>query len=309
MFSLILLILFIVPNKFSIVADILENSPLFKYSLQNLVPGWTFLSRDKDVSDAEWSSWKFYIQTSWFYLMFQFLVSELLRKIKPSLVKYWYILSSLIFVTVFMSWSQMLVIISQPIIYSIIIIVLGGKRISIWITSIALLSTYNSLKYKHYFWQFLDHGNLHDEEVYLLLFAVAWIELRCISFCLDFVETIERNEKNQIKSKTKSQIQLPSQLNIIVDMFSYVLYLPLLYVGPIMLYEDFESSFKHENQVKLIPRLKRFAVDMTLFLFYTFLMDLSLHYMYFYAMQENMEVSNIITKNYGQRKIDCYKID
>ncbi|KOB69107.1 putative skinny hedgehog/sightless/rasp [Operophtera brumata] len=268
--------LFIVQN------DLLKN-PYLKLSLKDLVPGWSFLSRDKDVSDVEWSSWKFYIQTSWVYMIFQFLVTELLRKAWPSIIRYWFILSSLIFVILYMGLNQMLTIITQPIIFSIIML-LGGKRISIWLTSITLLLCYNSLKNIYFFWQFLDHGNLQDEEVYLLLFALAWLELRCVSFSIDHVERVEK-----LQNKKDEVIVLPSKLETVVNMFSYVLYLPLLYVGPIMLYEDFESSFHVDNQAKLIPRLKRFVVDMVLFLIYTFLMDLALHFMYFYAMQENME--------------------
>lgn len=217
-------------------------------------------------------------------MILQFFVSELLRKSWPFLLKFWFILSTLIFVSLYMGLGQMVMIITQPIIFYIILL-LGGKRITIWVTSIILLVSYNSLKYKYYFWQLLDHGNLQDEEVYLLLFAIAWIELRCISFSIDHVEKMEKAQNNKDKNK-----ELISKLENIVNMFSYVLYLPLLYVGPIMLYEDFENSFKAENQAKLIPRLKRFAVDMILFLIYTFLMDLAFHFMYFHAMQENMEV-------------------
>lgn len=227
------------------------------------------------------------------------------------MLKYWYISSSIIFVSLYMGSSQMLIIIAQPIIFSIIIL-LGGKTMSIWLTSIILLLSYNSLKYKHYFWQFLDHGNLRDEEVYLLLFAVAWVELRCISFSIDYVEKVERDKNCKDKNNLPSK---PSNLQTFVNMICYVLYLPLLYVGPIMLYEDFEESFHADNQAKLIPRLKRFAVDMILFLIYTFFMDLSFHYMYFYAMQGNMEVriryfciylSIIFSLSFIDTKISCY---
>lgn len=231
------------------------------------------------MSDIEWSSWKYFLQTSWVYLIFQFIVSETLRNTFSSFLKCWYIISSIIFVTVFMGHKQMIIILTQPVIYAAILFC-GGKKLSIWITSILLLFSYNSLKYKYYFWSILDHEDIQDEEVYLILFSVAWIELRCISFSLDFVE---RKDGKSLK------------LSDLINMFSYILYLPLLYTGPIILFEEFESSFitKREN---LLTRLRNFIYDMFFFQLYSLILDFVFHFIYFFAMQSKMEVCNIYNR-------------
>ncbi|CAH0727358.1 unnamed protein product, partial [Brenthis ino] len=72
-------------------------------------------------------------------------------------------------------------------------------------------------------------------------------------------------------------------------MLSYTLYLPLLYTGPVVLYEEFEKSFKTKRE-NLITRLKKFAIDMTFFQLYIFILDFVFHYIYFFAMQNNMEL-------------------
>lgn len=167
----------------------------------------------------------------------------------------------------------MLIILAQPVIYTLILLC-GGRKLSIWITSMLLILSYNSLKYKYYFWNFLDHKDMQDEEVYLLLFCVAWIELRCISFSLDF---LDKRGGNVLKSPD------------IVSMLSYTLYLPLLYTGPVVLYEEFEKSFKTKRE-NLVTRLKKFAIDIAFFQLYTFILDFVFHYIYFFAMQNNMEV-------------------
>ncbi|XP_045448569.1 protein-cysteine N-palmitoyltransferase Rasp [Melitaea cinxia] len=253
--------------------DIVEKEEKVVFSLSDLQQGWSLLSRYKDGSDIEWSSWKYFLQTSWPYLIFQFVISEVIREAYISVLKYWYILSSIIFVTIYMGYKQLLIIFAQPVIYALILL-FGGKKLSIWITSVILLLSYNSLKYKYYFWSFLDHDDMYDEEVYLILFSVAWIELRCISYSLDYID-----------SKNARLLKFDD----IVKMFSYILYLPLLYMGPIILYDEFEKSFT-TNREKLKTRIKRFAIDIVLFQLYTCVLDLSLHYIYFFAMQNNMEL-------------------
>ncbi|XP_045778550.1 protein-cysteine N-palmitoyltransferase Rasp [Maniola jurtina] len=257
---------------FEAQSDILRNNQDI-HTLTDLQDGWRFTGRFKDVSDIEWSSWKYFLQTSWVYLIFQYIVSEFLRNTFSSILKYWYIVSSVVFVTIFMGYKQMIIIFTQPVIYAMILFI-GGKKLSIWITSILLLFSYNSLKYKYYFWSFLDYKDMQDEEVYLILFSVAWIELRCISYCLDFVE---RKDGKSLK------------LDEIINMFSYILYLPLLYMGPIILYEEFENSFvtRREN---LPSRIRRFICDMFFFQLYSLILDYVFHYIYFFAMQSNMEL-------------------
>ncbi|XP_041975324.1 protein-cysteine N-palmitoyltransferase Rasp [Aricia agestis] len=253
--------------------DILQRNKESLPQLNDLKPGWGFTSRLKDVSDIEWSSWKYFIQTFWYHLIIQFTISEIIRILYCKLLKYWYIASTVIFIFLNMGVKQMLVIVVQPVFF-LIVIYYGGKKLSIWIVSMILLLTYNSLKDVSFFWDFLDPNNANNEEVYLTLFSIAWIQLRCISYSLDY---IENRENEQITR------------NSILNMFTYILYLPLLYTGPIVLYEEFEKSFTAKPEY-LLTRLKRFIGDMILYLFYTFILDLLFHYIYFFAMQSDIEM-------------------
>uniref|UniRef100_A0A2A4JTP1 Protein-cysteine N-palmitoyltransferase Rasp n=1 Tax=Heliothis virescens TaxID=7102 RepID=A0A2A4JTP1_HELVI len=263
--------------------EIIDSNPELRYELGDLNPGWRLISRQKDESDVEWSTWKYLIQTSWFYLLLQFFVSEIIRRTNAALVKYWYSLSSIIFIVKYMGVRQLIIILAQPVIFSAIIFS-GGKKISIWLTSILLLAGYNSLKYKYFFWHFLDTENLEDEEVFVMLYAIAWVELRCISFCLDYVDKKEK----YLQAKDKSKEVGTTRSEDLINMFSYVLYLPLLFVGPIILYEEFEKSF-HVSNKGLHTRLKSFTLDMIRFLIYSILLEVAFHYVYFFAMQSQIE--------------------
>lgn len=267
-----------------------DNDPGLIYLFRDLKPGWKFIGRYKDFSDIEWMTWKYLFQTSFLYLIIQFIISESIRRTFPKLIKHWYITSSMLYIVLNTGIKSLLLVLIQPIIYYIIIL-LGGKRILIWILSIILLASFNSLKNKYYFWEFLDYRNIKDEEGYLLLFCLAWVELRCISFSLDYIENAERNVNNGEQKQTHKL-----KFDKIIDMMSYVLYLPLLYVGPVMLYENFEKSFTVPSK-KLSTRVKTFLIDMILYQIYTFIIDLSLHFVYFYAMATDIEVR---TKEYSK---------
>ncbi|VVC98545.1 unnamed protein product, partial [Leptidea sinapis] len=252
--------------------DIIQNNRLQFSNLKDLQPGWKFLSRYRDVSDIEWSSWKYFIETTWCYFIIQYILSEIIREKFPEYLKYWYIVSSCTFVCKYTGYKHLVTILMQPTIYAAVI-KFGGKKISIWIISIILLVTYNSLKYNFYFWSFLEHDDMQDEEVYLLLFCVAWTELRCISYSIDFVEN-----KDEMYLKSKD----------IINMISYILYLPMLYTGPVILYEDFEKSFT--RVYKFDAKIRRFFYDIFIFFTYTLILDYIFHYIYFYAMQSDMEL-------------------
>ncbi|KAH9641788.1 hypothetical protein HF086_003914 [Spodoptera exigua] len=264
--------------------EILESNPDLHYELRDLIPGWGFLSRFKDEADVEWSTWKYHVQNSWLYMLFQFVISETIRRFNVHLLKYWYILSSIIFITSFMGFKQLVVIFAQPVIFSAIVFS-GGGKISIWLTSIFLLALYNSMKYKYFFWYFLDTDHLKDEEVFVILYGIAWVELRCISFCLDYVD---RKEKLANQAQEKEKLKEASVFEELINMFSYILYLPLLFVGPLILYEEFEKSFCVRNE-KLTMRLKCFILEMLRFQIYTIILELAFHFVYFYAMQSQIE--------------------
>lgn len=257
------------------ISDIVNaNSEYIPY-LRDLQPGWKILNRQKDVSDTEWISFKYYFYTSWSYLLIQFVVTELIRRFKSSLIKPWYIISSILYVSLYMCVKQLLFIFLQPVLYCTIIFC-GGKKGTLWITSILLLGSYNTLKFKYFFWYLLDGEDLEDEEVYLLMGCIAWIELRCISFCIDYIDN--KDSKNIPKAQS------------FLNMLSYVLYLPVLYCGPVILYKDFEKSFSSPAE-PLLDRIRRFACDISLFLLYFFAMELALHFIHFHALQERIEVS------------------
>lgn len=60
----------------------------------------------------------------------------------------------------------------------------------------------------------------------------AWIQLRCISSCLDMIDC-----KPWTNTLLKSDPSPP-----LLRHLSYVFYLPLMFLGPFVLYREFENS-------------------------------------------------------------------
>lgn len=60
----------------------------------------------------------------------------------------------------------------------------------------------------------------------------AWIQLRCISSCLDMIDC---------KPWTETLLQSDPSPPLLRHL-SYVFYLPLMFLGPFVLYRDFEHS-------------------------------------------------------------------
>lgn len=273
---------------FLFISELLEDFPEDKWSY--LEPGWEYLAKYRDVSDIQWRSWKFLFQILWCYLIFQFFISEMIRVIHKShlYLKYWYIVSSVIFVVSFMGVKHMIIITVHPFIFLLIIFFGGGKR-SIWLISSVLIGVFNlyTRTYKNNVWDFFKYSR--EEEANLILVCVAWTELRCVSFCVDY---IDRKEKLKATKDAKDDVDVNniSTWETIINMLSYIFYLPLLYTGSIILHDVFERSFKVQKY-DVTTRLRRFFWDTSLFLLYSFILDLAHHYIYFRGMQYEIEVS------------------
>lgn len=252
------------------------NESNTEYKFKELKPGLDILSRLQDASDFEWCSWKYLIRSIWLYYVLHCFTSEVLRK-RQNLLKCWYITETVIFINVVFGIKYCIAIITQPVVYAVL--TFGGcKKKTIWFLSLAIFVAMNYLKYIDIFWQIFN--NARDEEVYLLLTGLGWTELRCISYCINY---INKQEKEGIESVNDMNV------GNVLDMFSYALYLPTLYTGPIILYHDFQKGFLACDN-KLIVKMKMFLKNIILYSCYTILLDIAYHYLYFLVMQDDVKV-------------------
>lgn len=256
---------------------------------ENISPGWNFINRHKDISDYEWSYWKNLAITFLPWLLIHAVVSELLRKSKHIYMQIWYCTISFLFVLYDFGWVALILMAAQPVIYWCVLIHKGTAK-SIWICSLicSLMINYIKKLYEMKNYNFLMLTKFNNENFNIVIVAVSWIQLRCISYSLDSIQNEVDNEKLPYV-KFKSTVLKYEIINIL----GYSFYLPLLFLGPIILYKDFMKSFQYHSPFKI--RLYDVLLNMLRYLMWLFFIELCLHYIYFNALQFYLEVrkSNI----------------
>lgn len=108
----------------------------------------------------------------------------------------------------------------------------------------------------------------HRDKLDITIISLAWTNLRCVNFFLDAVDD--------------QHIRKISARNI-VKLLSYVLYLPLFYFGPIILFSDFRSSNWYSSKRVGKPFCDRFIIllsELLRYVIWWFVFDLMLHFLY-----------------------------
>lgn len=120
-----------------------------------------------------------------------------------------------------------LTILIQPCISSLLLAI-NSKTIT-WIVNIMILMAINYSKSSDTIYEYFSH--LEIEDYYMLTNAVCWTQLRSISFVMD----------NQEFAKT---VSLKQFFKLLLRNTAYNLYLPNMFLGPVILYNDFIKGVK-----------------------------------------------------------------
>lgn len=135
----------------------------------------------------------------------------------------WYIVSSIIFLWHYVGFMGVLLALIQPCVDRLLISF--GSKILAWIVHLAIISI---IYYeKTYGFVFENWLGIEEEKYYMLTIALCWIQLRSISSCLDCITHDE--EPKTLAGFVRSFLKTTA----------YCLYLPTLFLGPVILYKDF----------------------------------------------------------------------
>lgn len=134
------------------------------------------------------------------------------------------------------------------------------KKSLTWFTGLLCLGLINYLKS-------FEDGNNTFYSFYKVLMAICWINLRCISYCL------EHGNKERC----------------FIDLLSYCFYLPTLLLGPFILCVDFKKT-QEKIHLKLAKRTQRLCIDLFRYIFWLLFIEFSLHYVYINALSFQVEV-------------------
>lgn len=115
----------------------------------------------------------------------------------------------------------------------------------------------------------LEELSLTRYQYYLLILAVHWIILRCTSYYIDLIDR--------------------KKPHVFLQTLAYCLYLPLLFFGPFVTFDDFRRTYSQcpSSPINgLIKNIARFA-------FWLFFLEFALHFVYVNATSFQPEVREI----------------
>lgn len=276
------------------------ESRLLKKGL--LEDGWkNWLGRHLDNSDSEWSLWKLYAWEGYIRgYIGHFVVARLADKLFPEKRFQILMVYSIAFTTHFLHIEGMLYLLLH----------LGIQYLSVrltksvtvcWITGLALL-------------YFLHHSNesvdvfyrKDPDKAYVLLICVGMSNLRYIGFGLEYVWQYQRNSRTKGggnattsigKQKSSVTVEVESDLSF-MDLLTYQMYLPLLYGGPVMNYDEFSDQVKKSSPSWTFSRTTRFLLTLLKYVTCHLLVEFVLHYVYASALLYEKWSSNKYLKIY-----------
>ncbi|KYN22798.1 Protein-cysteine N-palmitoyltransferase Rasp [Trachymyrmex cornetzi] len=181
---------------------------------------------------------------------------------------YWYILSSTVFLYYYLGMLGMLCTILQPTFLHIMTCICS--RNAVWTIHILYMFVIHILKIPN--GPFQSWLGITDEKHYILTLVMCWIHLRSISHNMDNID-------DQFSSS-----------NNFVQKLAYCLYLPTLFLGPLILYHEFVGSIKQPHQYWDCQKFLTFMLNLVRYMFWCFFTELLLHFIYVNAIQYQLQV-------------------
>ena len=123
-------------------------------------------------------------------------------------------------------------------------------------------------------WFFQNFLPISYEYQYMLIVSSAWICMRVLSYCLD---------------KLSSADSGPSVSDFVM-MLGYCFYFPLLFLGPLVLYQEFEAGVLKPYAPWTVQRVKTFILNILRYLWWMLFLELFLHFVYIGALQKEVQV-------------------
>ncbi|KAJ4427997.1 hypothetical protein ANN_24010 [Periplaneta americana] len=131
-------------------------------------------------------------------------------------------------------------------------------------------------------WVYHDyHSNwlsLFYDQHYMLTISSAWIYMRSQSFCLDRL----------MSSKVSVSVAE------LVLLLGYCFYLPMLFLGPLVLFEEFEAGILKPYAPWTVQRMKIFILNILRYMWWMCFLELFLHFIYVGALQMDLKHVRIL---------------
>lgn len=232
--------------------------------------GWLFQHRKRDCADLEWEAFVQVFLRSIAWIVLLLVGSEFCRKWHlPLIHQTWQI-----FLSTFFLIYEVGVIGAATVLIVLLLYECASKihsQFVIWGCTIALLILLGFFESFSLRDVILEDLGLSLYQYYLVLSVVHWIMLKCTSYFSDvFKCEISHN---------------------FVQLSAYCIYLPLLFYGPFIRFNDFKNIYHNDLNQSLKARITQLTLKLLRFSFWFLIVEVTLHFLYVNAASFQPQVS------------------
>ncbi|XP_050504402.1 protein-cysteine N-palmitoyltransferase Rasp isoform X2 [Diabrotica virgifera virgifera] len=205
----------------------------------------------------EWESIMFLVTQYFPWVLIYLVVSQILKYCSASktVLQIWQITFTVSYILLKWNHIYLTVFIIQPMLFSVVNQLKLGV-IPIWFISGTVLAVLNYFKSIINEPEVYKEFNLEDFEIYLLISCLFWLNLKCLSLCLEAGHS----------SKT------------FLDVFAYCLYPPTVLTGPFILYKNFQENYN--SSVLNLTKCKKFFRNIFRTMLWYICSYICLHFIY-----------------------------
>uniref|UniRef100_A0A182XAR0 Uncharacterized protein n=1 Tax=Anopheles quadriannulatus TaxID=34691 RepID=A0A182XAR0_ANOQN len=248
----------------------LSNENLSNY--HSLDAGWSLFNfRRRDDFDWEWEHYLGFVQRNGIYFLLHTIVMELTRRFCAKQVSTVLTIYGLVVIYSMYNLPVLAVILAQSLSFYYANPPNYYRR-AVWMKTFLWIAVINYFKV----WYFYDKLNVHfdidNDQLLELSLITSWNVIKCASFCLD------------------KGAEGPSAKHYALrDLLAYLLYFPLLLMGPAIVYSRFKTLHNDELEPHTLPdRLWTLAKRLTMAWFWTLVMLAGQHFLYVNLIQQDL---------------------
>ncbi|XP_053680334.1 protein-cysteine N-palmitoyltransferase Rasp [Anopheles nili] len=248
----------------------LSNNTLVNY--RTLERGWSiFAGRRRDDFDWEWEHYISFINRHGAYFFIHAGLTELCRKYCKKYISIVLTIFGLIVLYRMYNIQVLTVLVLQCLSFYY-----GnpskGYRRTIWLKTFLWIALINIFKVWYFYDKLNVHLNINNDQLLELSLISSWNVIKCISFCLD-----------------KHNVGHEEEHYGLCDLFGYVLYFPLLIMGPAIVYSRFRTiHLPKSNPAGFGVRLYALAKRLVMASFWAFVMLAGQHFLYVNLIQQDL---------------------
>ncbi|XP_072388166.1 protein-cysteine N-palmitoyltransferase Rasp isoform X3 [Diabrotica undecimpunctata] len=211
----------------------------------------------RDKSDVEWESIMFLVTQYFPWVLIYLVVSQILKYCSAckTVLQIWQITFTVSYILLKWNYIYLTIFFIQPMLFSVVNQLKLGV-IPLWFISGFVLAILNYFKSIINEPEFYKEYNLKDFEIYLLISSLFWLNLKCLSFCLEAGHS----------SKT------------CLDVFAYCLYPSTVLTGPFILYKNFQENYN--SSVLNLTKCKKFFRNIFRTMLWYLCTYICLHFIY-----------------------------